>query len=140
MKTLNGWNALREFGIEPLTLEACGLAYRVLCDLTPQGKQIVERCFDVKIESEPWNSGTEEKPHVASIMLSPEMVQALSVFALLESGYRECFLIRGGSVVARDDEDEERFKEWLNGKVLRKFSYGGTAGSRNTHLFTGRES
>lgn len=41
MKTVRRWDDLAEFGIVPLTGEACGLMYRILCDLTDRGKRIV---------------------------------------------------------------------------------------------------
>ena len=89
MKTISHWDGLREFGIDLLTGEACSLMYRLLCDLTQNGKRIVERCLSVQIQSENWNGGSKDDPHVASIMLTQEMFVPLAVFALLESGCRE---------------------------------------------------
>jgi hypothetical protein len=40
MKTISNWDALREYGIDALTGEACSLMYRILCDLTQNGKRI----------------------------------------------------------------------------------------------------
>jgi hypothetical protein len=37
VKTITCWNDLREFGIDPLTGEACGLGYRILFDLDERG-------------------------------------------------------------------------------------------------------
>ena len=37
MKTISQWRHLEEYGIVPLTGEACGLMYRILCDLTEHG-------------------------------------------------------------------------------------------------------
>jgi hypothetical protein len=62
---------------------------RILFDLTATGKKIVEKCFDIKLESEPWNRGAKDVPHVASIMLTREMLIPLGIFALLESGCTE---------------------------------------------------
>ena len=108
MKTVSNWDALREFGIDALTGEACSLMYRILCDLTQNGKRIVERCLSVHIQSENWNSGSKEDPHVASIMLTQEMIVPLAVFALLESGCREVWVTDGAAIgVESDDSDEE---------------------------------
>ena len=48
MTTISNWQQLSEYGIVILTGEACGLAYRYLCDLTEQGKKIVEKCLGQK--------------------------------------------------------------------------------------------
>ena len=85
MKTVSPWDGLREFGIDLLTGEACSLMYRLLCDLTQSGKRIVERCLSVQIQSENWNGGSNDDPHVACIMLTQEMLVPLAVFALLET-------------------------------------------------------
>lgn len=137
MKCVSSLRDLEQFGIIPLTGEACGLMYRVLCDLTENGRRIVEKCFDVKIESEPWNSEPED-PHVASIMISNEMIFPLGVFSLLES-YGECFTTNK-VVVAFEETDDPKYVEiWKKtNKIGRRFTYGGTAGSRNRHEFTGR--
>ena len=92
MKTISPWDHLREFGIDLLTGEACSLMYRLLCDLTQSGKRIVERCLSVQIQSENWNGGSNDDPHVASIMLAQEMLVPLAVFALLESGCHEVWI------------------------------------------------
>ena len=44
MKIISTSAALAEFGIEPLTGEACSLMYRILCDLTAKGKDYVSSC------------------------------------------------------------------------------------------------
>jgi hypothetical protein len=80
MKTVSHWDALREYGIDVLTGEACSLMYRILCDLTLNGKRIVERCLSVHIESENWNSGSKEDPHVASSVVAIVMWRS-TVFA-----------------------------------------------------------
>jgi hypothetical protein len=59
MKTVSSWDHLRPYGIVALTGEACSLMYRILCDLTQHGKQIVERCLSVQIQSESWNCSSE---------------------------------------------------------------------------------
>ena len=85
MKTISSWNDLSQYGIKLLTGEACGLSYRLLCDLTEHGKHVIEKCLDTKIQlTEPWNSGA-----IGSILLPPEMLVPLGIFALLESGCKE---------------------------------------------------
>lgn len=77
MKTVSNWDALRDYGIIALTGEACSLGYRILCDLTAQGRNIVQRCLSVTIQSENWNHGSDDDPHVASIMLTHDMLVPL---------------------------------------------------------------
>ena len=139
MKTVSTWNHLREFGIDLLTGEACSLGYRVLCDLTQRGKCIVERCLGVQIQSENWNHGSDDDPHVASIMLTQDMFVPLAVFALLESGYRECWLSLNAVIGIESSEGSdvvERLKESY--RLARRFSYHGPNQDRNQHQMSGR--
>jgi hypothetical protein len=98
MKTVSCWDHLSPWGIIMLTGEACSLSYRLLCDLTAQGKRTVERCLSVAISSESWNSGSRDDPHMASIMVTHEMLVPLAVFALLDAECRECWVIDGAVV------------------------------------------
>jgi glycyl-tRNA synthetase beta chain len=43
MKSIRSWEDLSVYGIVPLTGEACGLSYRILCDVTAAGKKIIEK-------------------------------------------------------------------------------------------------
>ena len=141
MKTIQCWSDLRPFGLDCLTGEACGLMYRILFDLTAQGKTIVEKCLDVKIASEPWNCGSPDDPHKASIMLSPEMMVPIGIFALLESGCTEVWMLDGAlfGIEASDTEMEiDIWRTFHEKNIRRMFSYRGTAGSRNLHVFSGR--
>src|SRR4029077_15887490 len=85
MKTIVRWDHLSEFGIIPLTGESCGLGYRMLCDVTVKGKIILEKCLGIPALKPPpnGNTGSEAEPHVGSIMLAPELLVPLAVFALL---------------------------------------------------------
>jgi len=139
MKTVSSWDHLRPYGIVALTGEACSLMYRILCDLTAQGKAIVERCLGVEIQSENWNCGSEEDPHVASIMLTQEMIVPLAVFALLDSGCREVWVTHSAAMgIEADDTDEdvERVKHVY--KLCRRFAYHGPFQDRNQHQMSGR--
>lgn len=139
MKSVSSWDHLRPFGIEPLTGEACSLMYRILCDLTARGKRIVERYLSVEIQSESWNRGTDADPHVASIMLSEEMIVPLAVFALLDAGYREVWVTDHAAIGIEPDDDEatvERMKELRH--PCRRFSYHGPYQDRNQHQMSGR--
>ena len=139
MKTVSHWDGLREFGIDLLTGEACSLMYRLLCDLTQSGKRIVERCLSVQIQSENWNSGSKEDPHVASIMLTHEMLVPLAVFALLESGCREVWVTDRIAIgVEPDDSDDEVERMKRVHKPVRRFAFHGRFQDRNQHQMSGR--
>ena len=139
MKTVSTWDHLREYGIDLLTGEACSLMYRILCDLTEKGKRIVERCLSVRIQSENWNNGTKDAPHVASIMLTHEMFTPLAVFALLESGCREAWVTDHGTIgIEQSDTDEQVDCLKQLYKLQRRFAFHGPFQDRNQHQMSGR--
>ena len=144
MKVISSWDHLRAFGIDALTGEACGLGFRILCDVTAKGKKVLEKCLGTPSLTlyESWNRGSQADPHVGCVMLVPELLMPLSVFALLESGYKEVWVCPRGFVYAIDPDDPddsiETVKRWLEVKALRRFSYRGTAGDRNIHQMSGR--
>jgi len=139
MKTIANWSALEPYGIVPLTGEACSLMYRILCDLTQKGRRIVERCLSVQIQSENWNHGSENDPHVASVMLTHQMLVPLAVFALLESGCREVWVTDRFAVgIETDDSDEEVERMKLVHKPSRRFAHHGPYQDRNQHQMSWR--
>jgi len=128
----------------PLTGEACGLSYRILCDVTARGKKTLEKALSVAQLGlhENWNHGSADDPHVGSIMLAPDLLPFIGVFALLETGCREVWLTKGHTVIGIEAEDTpdrvEAFKRIHANDLARRFGYGGTAGDRNQHMMTGR--
>ena len=142
MKTISSWRDLEEFGIVYLTGESCGISYRMLCDVTEDGLRILREMLglsELKLNG-PWNVSTRGKKHVGSIMLSNEMIAPIAVFALLDNGYAEVWLLDDRSVLGIPAERLEAYEEHFNGNVLRKFKARGTAGLRNTHVMSGRVS
>jgi hypothetical protein len=146
MRTINSWNELRPFGIDALTGEACGLSYRLLCDVTQRGKRTIEKALGVKALDLPenWNRGGDEEPHVGSVMLAPELLAPLAIFALLEAGCVEVWRTSSGSLIGIEPTDApERIEAWKqfhaqSDNFVRRYTYGGTAGDRNRHQMTGR--
>ena len=144
MKTINSWDDLTGYGIVPLTGEACGLMYRILCDVTAHGKRILEKALDIEELGlrESWNRGSDSDPHVGSIMLVWEILPFIGVFALLEDGCPEVWLTKGNGLVGieRTDSDEEvkRFKRFRADDLVRRFAYSGAATDRNQHMMSGR--
>jgi len=144
MKSIHSWDDLSEYGIVPLTGEACGLMYRILCDVTARGKRILEKALGVaelKLH-ESWNRGSADHPHLGSIMLAREALTFVGIFALLEDGCPEVWLTKGNGLIAveRADppEDVERFKRFHAADLVRRFAYSGTAADRNQHVMSGR--
>ena len=132
------------YGIVPLTGEACGLSYRILCDVTARGKKTLEKALGVAQLGlqENWNHGSADDAHVGSIMLAPELLPFIGVFALLEA-----VVGRSGSpspgklsvsppMTHRHAVDE--LKRYCGDEMVRRFAYAGTAGDRNQHMMTGR--
>jgi hypothetical protein len=144
MKSIHSWDDLSPYGILPLTGEACGLMYRILCDVTARGKKTLEKALavsELRLE-ENWNHGSDADPHVGSVMLAREVLPFVGVFALLEDGCVEVWLTKGNGLVGIEgtdkDQDVERFKRFHADDLVRRFAYAGTAGDRNQHLMSGR--
>ena len=138
---VRSWNDLRAYGFDALTGEACGLMYRVLFDVTERGESILAKCLglpQIKL-AEPWNRGSPDDPHVGSVLLAPEMLNPLAIFALLETGCVEAWLNPEG-VVGVESTDSAKTLELLRSSstTWRRFRYAGTAGDRNRHVMSGR--
>ena len=118
--------------------------YRILCDVTDKGRRVIQKCFGFPELSltEPWNSGSANAPHTGSIMLAYEMLVPIGIFALLEAGCKEVWLLKDGGLVGIEAADDPEFiKEWKEYHAkdfARRFAYQGTAGDRNVHVMTGR--
>ena len=144
MKTIACFADLTAYGIDPLTGEACGLSYRILCDVTESGRNVLAKAFGIPniVLPEAWNRGTAADPHVGSVMLAPELLVPLAVFALLEAGCKEVWLVRDGGVIgieASDDADMiDANRRLVGDRMLRSLAYRGTAGDRNVHVMSGR--
>lgn len=144
MKSVRCWDDLCSYGVIPLTGEACGLMYRILCDLTVKGKRLVEKALsvtEIRLHDN-WNHGTDKEPHIGSIMVGPELLPFLAVFALLEDGCPEVWLTKGNTVIGIEStdsaEDIETFQRFHGKDLVRRFAYAGTCGDRNQHVMSGR--
>jgi len=137
MKTIASWDHLRPYGINVLTGEACSLMYRLLCDVTERGKHVIEKCLSCELKPpENWNSGA-----IGSVMLAPEMLVPIAVFALLEDDCREVYLIDNAVVGIEQGDAEEDVAHLLaihQDRVRRRFAYHGPHQDRNQHQMSGR--
>lgn len=145
MKTISCWDDLRPFGLVPLTGEACGLGYRLLCDVTTSGKHILEKCFGLQTLglTENWNRGSSDHPHIGSILLPYDCLVPVAVFALLEHGCTEVWLYRDQRLRGIEPTDPaDQVVLWRQSaaadQLVRTFAYRGTAGDRNVHCMSGR--
>lgn len=138
MKRIECWNDLHAYGIRCLTGEACGLGYRILCDVTGDGKKILERVMEVNdlVLRRPWNGG---EGVVGCIMLPYEMLTPIAVFALLGAGCTLVGLCDDGTR-GLEPGDCEREEKILRRVAKRTLKPRGTApgGMRNTHEMSGR--
>jgi len=96
MRTYDGPRSLEKFGVKLLTGEACGLAMRGLFDLTENGKALMQEFLRVECNSEAWNRGSDDDPHVASVMLPYSVCKDLFIFAHVRAGTPNVFV--GGHV------------------------------------------
>ena len=137
MKTIACWDHLRAYGINVLTGEACSLMYRVLCDITDDGKRVIEKCLSCELKPpENWNSGA-----IGSIMFTPEMLVPIAVFALLEAGCREVYVVEGSVIGIEADDGADtvaRLRRLHGDRITRRFAYTGPFQDRNQHQMTGR--
>ncbi|GMU20590.1 MAG: hypothetical protein AMXMBFR13_06870 [Phycisphaerae bacterium] len=144
MKTVFNWSDLKQFGVNLLTGEACGIGIRVLCDLDKRGRALVSEFFglDPGMFAENWNTGGE-----CSVMLPYSIIADLAVYAMLRSGCRAVITLKDRPEIhgAETQAELEQFKRIMEDenqypKVERYYRAGGTApgGMRNVHEMSGR--
>ena len=146
MQKITCWDDLRPYGIDMLTGEACGLSYRLLCDVTEKGKHTIQIALGIANLDlhDSWNRGDSNDPHIGSLMVVPELLVPLSVFALLESGCREVYRTKSDGLLGIEPADDPQRVDAVkrfhaeNGNFVRRYAYAGTAGDRNRHEMSGR--
>ena len=118
--------------------------YRILCDVTAQGKKTLEKALavtELRLQ-ENWNRGTDDDLHVGSIMLAREVLPFIGVFALLEDGCSEVWLTKTNGLIGieRTDEaeDVQRFKRFHAADLGRRFAGRAATTARNQHMMSGR--
>jgi len=146
MQKITCWDELRRYGVDMLTGEACGLSYRLLSDVTEKGKHIIQIALGIANLDlhDSWNHGDPKEPHVGSLMVVPELLVPLGVFALLENGCREVFRTKSDGLLGIEPADDPQRVEAIkrfhagNDNLVRRYAYAGTAGDRNRHEMSGR--
>lgn len=144
-RLLRNFSDLREFGINPLTGEACPWSQRLLCDLNERGRRIVLDMLGCDIGPLPhnWNGGAEFS------MMLPMAVLDIDVplWCLISIGYTE-FVVSKDGLCGRDagdtDEEWEQYFDTLQmlSREPRKIwpTGGPRRGSRMVHAISGRAS
>lgn len=137
MKHIRNWNDLEPYGIDALTGESCAYGYRLLCDVTKAGAELIRDCFgmpDVPQLASPWNSRG-----IASIMLPHEMFQPLAVFALINERCPLILVMEDGVYGQEPDDNLEHFNWFIqSGTLIRQVRNPGF--SRHEHAMSGRTS
>jgi hypothetical protein len=90
IKSYRGTDDLEEFGINPLTGEACGLSMRILCDLTQKGVNLWQEFTRSTPTAEPWN-----RHGVKSVMIPTCMFEDLWIFAQVREN-KAIAVLKGG--------------------------------------------
>lgn len=156
---VEGWEDMKQFGIQILTGEACGIGMRMLFDLSEKGCKLLEDFFGSCLKFQRgsnWNSKVENEEAVASVMLTVDILPELAAFCLLCSG---CDAV-AVHVVGCNNYAAVGFKLKPFGKYLRSTTFEeitavlqlepgtgfrtyhvmGTRGTRNLHCASGRVS
>lgn len=114
--TLHSLADLSQFGVGILTGEADPFGFRLLCDLTEEGRDMVCAYLgghDLDCFPQNWNTSVAGVQAVASVMLSRSALSDLCVFALFFRGGADVVLERGGTFtgITRDHEYYNRYEE-----------------------------
>jgi hypothetical protein len=137
---------LKEFGIIFLTGEACKMSMRLLCDLTPQGAEVISDYLggNVKFtEGSNWNHGA-----TCSVLIPRNSFADLAAFCLIRRGDEYAVVFKNGSVQSMTEEYLLKYRGiegWYEENVVRIYSrerwpsnQGNNSNLQNKHQMTGR--
>lgn len=137
MKTIESWAGMHPYGIVPLTAEVDGLKYRVVCDVTERGKQLLEKSLgiiDIQL-GQNWDFGTNEEPHIGCVMLFPEILLMIGVYALFDDGCHEVWTTRNLGLVGIQQGDSQQAIEnlqlYYGNELIQRYTCQDTIGNRN---------
>jgi len=107
MLTVKCLRDLDRYGVDLLTGEADALSYRVLCDLTKAGRDLVCEAYGIRPEglAENWNHGSDKDPHLASIMLAHDAWRQIGPVALVKCCHT-VFDTDSGTIFGLQDGEE----------------------------------
>lgn len=132
---------LEELGIVALTGEACGIGMRILCDLTPDGVELVEEFLGGTVEVREGTNWNSRDGQVGSALLSRGMLEELVLFALCKRHERVVEWgdpMDGYTGMTVEELDNIRGDVYRSRMVGRVWACWGTCGARNRHEMSGR--
>ncbi len=128
---------MQPYGVVPLTSEPDGLKYRIVCDVTAKGKQLVEKALgvvEIQLETN-WDYGTNDEPHVGCVLLSPELLSIIGVYALLDDGCHEVWATKSFGLVGIQQSDSQQTVDnlqlYYGSELIQRFSCPDTIGNWN---------
>lgn len=139
---VSNWADMRQFGINALTGESCGYNLRLLCDLSEQGKELVQRYLGLPMETpmfSNWNQYVGEAGAVSCMMLNKDSLVGLAMFCMFVKGCVVVLRSDGGELIGLDSDDE-RYEAYMG--LAEKLNWGVhpnySRPERNQHAMTGR--
>lgn len=137
----NHWADLKDYGINPLTGEACAYSLRILCDVSQKGADLLTLFFGGNIQftdKSNWNSKVGEDDAVASITLPRGILDDLRVFILLYVHNCKYVYLYTRDTVTGTNTDYP-VSEGVHRYVNLAMKDGSVSiGGRNVHQATGR--
>lgn len=130
-------DALEPYGINAITSESCGYGGRMLCNLTLTGTKLLSEFFGGSVS---FVAGTAWGEGISSVMLPHGIWDDLAVFILIQNNYevvvkRPDHVVVGYTMEEWDDIRDQYLTVYRGTQV---YVNHGTAGTRNTHVWTGR--
>lgn len=142
-----GYDQLKNYGINPLTGEACAFSMRILCDLSVKGEALLEDFYGLRPAPyqahfpKNMNSMVGNDEAVASCMITRGMFKDLYMFILFREGW-EVIAETGSDCTGMSNDTWNEVKDAWPGNTQVRRNYRSSSqphvGSRNVHAFTGR--
>lgn len=141
---------LTQFGINALTGEACAYSMRTLCDVSDDGRALLQEYFGVgELNLAPnWNTMAGDEHAIGSIMLASDSLKALARFAFFRAGALAVVAYSSSIVGVFEQDRLEQYQDLSVGAAgdnvhiyRNPAAYPGqqpVVGSRNMHSATGR--
>jgi hypothetical protein len=152
--TLHSFDDLKQYGVNPLTGEACAYGRRILCDLSEQGVILLTAYYGLSHTIEArhafprnMNGMVGEWPAVAGVMIARAAISDLMVFALLHVGQFDYVLQTPDHSFTGFNEGDHYSEHYLHAglpegyRVLHneaKRCQQPHVGDRNVHAMSGR--
>ncbi len=145
---VHNWADMQQYGVSPLTGEACAYSMRVLCDLNEDGAKLIQQFFGLPAFPAPafagnWNGTVNGKPSIGSIMLPHGAMNDLTRFAMFSVSKCVVVVEQGGYTGYSAEEAKEyhdMLEVWVeNGhKTYSNFAAPRAVEGRNIHAMSGR--